>query len=226
MHHKKKKNGFVLGAVKKMSMKKLVLFDFDGVLVDSFELAYEISQSFVDVNISREEYRAFFNGNVYDSAPSHDKKEERLQADDPWFVPYKAGLMKLEPVEGIAETLAALHQDGYILSVVSSSLNAPILDYVKKHGLDHYFDDILGADVHKSKVVKIQQTLAKHQATASDAVFITDTLGDMREAEKAAVESIGVSWGFHDIEHLSRGNPLNIVRHPSDLIQAIKQAFS
>jgi phosphoglycolate phosphatase len=113
----------------------------------------------------------------------------------------------------------------YWLAVVTSSINSPVQAYLEKHELSRYFDDIMGADIHKSKVRKIQMALKKYDLEPQDALFITDTLGDMREADKAAVESIGVTWGFHDADHLSRGAPMALVHSPQELLAEIPGAF-
>ena len=61
---------------------------------------------------------------------------------------------------------------------------------------------------------------------ADDCVFITDTLGDMREAKEHAVGTIGVSWGFHPHATLEKGIPFRIVDQPSELPDAIQEYFA
>ncbi|MBU1557929.1 hypothetical protein KKC45_03125 [Patescibacteria group bacterium] len=56
-------------------------------------------------------------------------------------------------------------------------------------------------------------------------MFITDTLGDIREASEMDIKSIGVTWGFHNRETLKRGNPFNIAEKPEDLSSAIDNYF-
>ena len=46
-------------------MKKLVLFDFDGVIVDSFEMTYRVARK-TDSGRTREQQKQLFDGNVYD----------------------------------------------------------------------------------------------------------------------------------------------------------------
>ena len=79
----------------------------------------------------------------------------------------------------------------------------------------------MGGDIHRSKVAKIQMILKKHGIKPAEAIFITDTLGDMREAIKCGVLSIGVTWGFHEKERLQKGNPFVIVETPQELPKAI-----
>lgn len=51
-----------------------MIFDFDGVIVDSFELNYAIACNFY--NLTKDEYKSWFNGNIYDTIA---KKIERYR---------------------------------------------------------------------------------------------------------------------------------------------------
>ena len=54
-----------------------------------------------------------------------------------------------------------------------------------------------------------------------DCIFVTDTLGDIKEAIKCNVQSIAVTWGFQPKERLLKGNPYAIVETPEELFAAI-----
>ncbi len=207
-------------------MKKHLLFDFDGVIVDSFELCFSISQKFHDKpGLTRKMYREFFNGNVYEASVSHDKNEDKIPSDDPWFIDYTKELINLNPVEGVVEIVKELSNE-YKMMIISSSLNASVQKFLDKHGLLNYFEQVLGADVHKSKVVKIQRVLDEKEVNKSHALFITDTLGDIREAQKVGISSLGVAWGFHPEAHLVTGNPNAVITSPLQMIPEIQRILS
>ena len=83
----------------------------------------------------------------------------------------------------------------------------------------------MGNDVHASKTVKNKMLLEKYALSPADAVFITDTLGDIREATECGIPAIGVLWGWHDRETLERGSPAAIVEDPAMLYEAIKKVL-
>ena len=62
--------------------------------------------------------------------------------------------------------------------------------------------------------------------TADDCVYITDTLGDMREAGAHHMGTIGCSWGVHDRATLERGLPFRIVDQPAELRDAVDDYFA
>ncbi|MEK9154423.1 MAG: HAD hydrolase-like protein, partial [Patescibacteria group bacterium] len=86
--------------------------------------------------------------------------------------------------------------------------------------------EVMGADVHTSKSKKIEMVFKKYGITARKCVFITDTLGDMREAKSVGVGAIGVSWGFHARETLLQGEPFRIVAQPAEISPAISAYFA
>jgi len=116
--------------------------------------------------------------------------------------------------------------DAYKLIVVSSTISAPINELLAKFDLSSFFIEVMGYEVQSSKVEKIKMVFSKYQTSAADCVFVTDTLGDIREAEKTGVGAVGVSWGFHDRETLLRGQPFAIVDSPAALPEAISKYFA
>lgn len=61
---------------------------------------------------------------------------------------------------------------------------------------------------------------------APDCIFITDTLGDIKEARVAGVDSIAVSWGYHSLATLELGNPLAVADKPSELPNLVRTFLS
>ena len=114
----------------------------------------------------------------------------------------------------------------YTLVIISSTINSPIRAYLEKYNLAQYFDKIFGSDVHKSKIEKIKMVFEKYSVQSENCIFITDTLGDMREAEATGVRAIGVTWGYHLLETLQRGKPVAIVDKPEDIISAVNEYFA
>lgn len=47
-------------------MIKAIIFDFDGVIHDTFDLAYKINVEISEKKLSKDNYRDFFNGNIFE----------------------------------------------------------------------------------------------------------------------------------------------------------------
>jgi len=201
-----------------MEIKKLALFDFDGVLVDTLGIAYGINVE-AQPDLSLETYKSFFEGNIHDAIK--DGKKRHIPDFDEKAL---AQTREIKIPEALRQMVAEISKYS-VLTIVSSSTTRLITGIIEKEGLMPYFSDILGSDVHTSKVEKVKTLLAKYSVSPDDAVFITDTLGDIREAEKCGVKSIAVTWGFHEESTLAKGNPVQIVHTPEELLHAIERAF-
>jgi phosphoglycolate phosphatase-like HAD superfamily hydrolase len=57
-------------------------------------------------------------------------------------------------------------------------------------------------------------------------LFITDTVGDIIEAEKCAIRSVAVTWGYHDTTNLTKAKPAAIVNDTTELLSKIKTILS
>lgn len=196
-----------------MGSKKIILFDFDGVIVDSFNIAYE-STTKVLGDIGEDVYRGFFKGNIYKSEAVQENTklngDDMVTDDDPFFKYYGPALLGIDPVPGIKKALRSLGEE-YRMVVVSSAINGPIENFLKMHGMLGWFERIYGASVHTDKAVKIRMVFDDFGVVADDCMFVTDTLGDLREASSVGIRSIGVSWGFHTHETLTEGESVGIV---------------
>ncbi len=197
---------------------KLIIFDFDGVLVDTLGIVYSINTQ-VNQGLSMEEYKSFFEGNIYnakrfDGTPKkHHPNFERI---------YEEETRALVVPVALKEVLKKLRND-YILVIISSSYTSSIKKILQKENIAILFQDVLGADVHRNKVFKIRMILEKYKITQEEAVYVTDTVGDILEARECGLKSIAVSWGFcfHDVKTLQKANPARIVSTPDELIKTV-----
>lgn len=197
--------------------KKIVMFDFDGVLVDTLIHSYTITQE-TNENLSIEEYKTFFNGNIHDASR---KNNQSVKYDPEFHQKYRHLVREIKIPDVLKQGIVELAQF-YMLVIVSSTLSESIKEILVREGIEGSFEDILGADIHPSKVFKIKTVLEKYTATPDDCVFVTDTLGDIQEATECDVRTIAVTWGFQERENLEKGNPLAIIDDPSALADTIK----
>jgi phosphoglycolate phosphatase len=202
--------------------KKLVIFDFDGVFINTADMSFEINLK-TNPHMTREEYNELSEGNFHHNLEKGVASGKFKMPDhDEFFSEYNTGIMQISVIDILHDAVLHLN-DKYILAIVSSSSSSVLIDFMKKENLFECFSDILGYEVHKSKVVKINNLLEKHRLTASNAIFITDTLGDLHEANECGVEAIAVTWGMHKRETLEQANPYMILDHPNDLVPEIEK---
>ena len=195
-----------------MKRWKLLIFDFDGVLEDTFDLNYKIAKKRYK-GITKEKYRTWFNGNIYE----HPVVLERVPMNvKDFFREYKKGFVgkKLKPK--FRKLLAELNEK-YTLVIISSIDEDIILPYLKRSKSIHFFKDIWGYKTEMSKIKKFKRFLKKYKISKKECLFITDTLGDIMESNKVGIPSLGVSLGYHSKKTLLEGKPVFVADSVEEL---------
>ena len=80
-----------------------------------------------------------------------------------------------------------------------------------------------GLETHKLKTHKFRKVLDELNLKENECIFITDTLGDILEANEVGIPTIAVDFGYHERERLEKGNPLQIISNFEELIETIKK---
>lgn len=194
--------------------KRILVFDFDGVIIDSFETCWNIMRE-AEPNLTVEEYRARFEGNINASIAN---KTSVRQTD--FFTKYEAIITDLPAFPGMVEVIKTLSTH-YLLFIVSSTTTALITKYLEHYSLLEYFTKVLGNDVSESKEKKLRSILKTHKVSPKDVLFITDTLGDLKEVHAVSIKGLAVTWGFNSEETLKKGNPAVIVKIPQEIPEAV-----
>ncbi len=204
-------------------MKKLVLFDFDGVLVNTLKIWFTIHKE-ANNDFTWESFQAMSEGNFWDKLDESTKQGHILpdNAEAKYLSELVDTTFSIE--EAISIVIKALHEK-YQIAIVSSGRESSINQFLKKMELDYCFSDVLGLDTHRSKTVKIKSLIDKYSLPLEHIIFITDTLGDIREANDCNVKSIGVTWGLHHRETLEKGEPFAILDDPLHLLETIDKAL-
>ena len=105
--------------------------------------------------------------------------------------------------------------------IVSSSFKSLMKKVLKKNDID-FFNQILGTEAGESKVEKIKKCIKKFKLKPKEVVYIGDTVGDLLEAKKAKVKTIGVTWGYHGKKRLIKAKPNKIINKPVQLINEVE----
>ena len=200
-------------------MTSVLIFDYDGVLVDSFDLFMKL---FLDSckkhgwkQIStKEEFLSLFHGNMYENMMNLGMNRQDILDV---VLDVKKGLLshidELTLFPDLQETLEELATH-HILFISTSNDTDVVKTFLEKRHLT-VFEDVFGSDVHPSKIKKIE--LIKQQHHADDYYYIGDTIGDIIEGKKAGIKTVGVTWGWHTKQQLKDSKPDALIEKVSDL---------
>lgn len=198
-------------------MIKAIIFDFDGVIHDTFEIAYKLDRQLIP-DLTRDDCRDLFMGNLFEDkriTPEFLEKFHELQENV-----YKG--LRIE--EKIKNHLLDLKKK-FRLFIVTSNKEAALKHYFDNNQLHNFFEDILGLETHKSKKEKFRVLLDRYRLNKGECIFVTDTLGDLIEANHFGLKAIAVDFGFHSKQILEKGRPLAIISDLSEIESQIKKIY-
>ena len=190
-------------------MIKTVIFDMDGVIVDTEPVHhYAYNQHFKQLNIDvSPEMYATFTGNSTKNIFERLKVQFNLSDDVPTLVETKRNLFNeafdskedLYLLDGVEDLIKDLHQNGMQLVLASSSATVTINKIFNRFGLHQYFTHIVsGEDFPKSKPhpAIFQQAAFLAKTPVENCIVIEDSTNGILAAKSAGIYCIGYD-SFH-----------------------------
>lgn len=205
-------------------MKKLVIFDLDGTLLNTIaDLAHSTNYALKQLGYPTHEIEKynFMVGNginkLFERAlPEGEKTEENVLRVRKEFVPYYDlhNADDSRPYLGIPELLDHLQASGIQIAVASNKYQAATQKLV-----DHYFPEIRftavfgqreGVNVKPDPTI-VYDILNLSRVEKGAVLYVGDSGVDMQTAANAGVTACGVTWGFRPRTELEDFNPSFIV---------------
>lgn len=209
---------------------KHFIFDFDGVISDSYQLAIEkfneIRNEFypqlpkvetkhdmtivyagslktcLNKWIGQEGTKDFFN--------IHSKRMQDLSDD-------------IKPIQGILRVLNTFDKNK--ISIVTSSYSEAVRKILSK---DNSFNKniiykIAGRELHKSKTEKIIEILNELKLKKEDIVYVGDLESDILYCKDVPIDIISVGYGYHPSDYLKSFFPTYFAENVDELRYLLKQ---
>jgi phosphoglycolate phosphatase len=202
---------------------KTLIFDFDGTIADSFEVALEIAYEITGVpRLSAQEMH-------------HLRQIPLMKVVRELHVPLTRlpGLLlrgrqemrkrihEIRPFPGVPEVLAELHDEGYRLFVMSSNSEQNVRAFLRATELEGYFDAVYGNASLFNKAASLRKVMRKSHLIAEDCFYVGDEVRDIVAASKVHVDPVAVAWGYQAPSALSKYHPFAIARQPSQLLSIL-----
>ncbi|MCX7816078.1 MAG: HAD family hydrolase [Syntrophales bacterium] len=210
-------------AVKPRNSPKLLLFDFDGVIVDSLHVYSKAVKWCLErigkpLISSTEDYLNLFEENFYEAL---ERRGVDLTAFLTALKEYSTLVNYYENVNVIPGILPVLEELSHnnILAIISSNSRGAIERIFSRFSVGKFFKSIMGSDDSYSKKNKMEKLMAVYGISKNDTLYIGDTAGDIREGKLAGVITVGVAWGWHPKDRLENVKPDYIVNSPEELLK-------
>ena len=218
-------------------MKKLVIFDLDGTLLNTIEDLGNAANYALDANGYPTHSLAsypFFVGNgvrnlmrkaLPDDARTDSIIDALLKDFKEYYNEHNTDCTK--PYDGIMELLHNLVEDGVMVAVASNKYQQATEKIVH-----HFFSDINFVAVYgqregvnvKPDPSVVFSILGDAKVPKSEVLYVGDSGVDMETARRACVVSVGVTWGFRSEKELNEYHADRIVNKASDIYDIVKSS--
>lgn len=212
-------------------MKRAVLFDLDGTLVDSVaDIAAAMNRVLGRLGLETHSVDAYrhFTGNgaaVLALRASGYRKDLAEGVLNGFLEEYAAHSTVLTaPYPGVPELLDALSQGGISLCVLSNKEDAQTQTVVRHCFGGHVFSLVRGKlpDIpFKPDPAGALAVAHALDLKAADFFYVGDTVTDVLCAKAAGMASVAVSWGYTDREALLDAGPDRLVDRPDEVLRLV-----
>ena len=215
-------------------MKKLVIFDLDGTLINSIEdlgqaANYALSKNGFPTH-SLASY-PFFVGNgvrnlIRKALPEENRNDTTI---DSLLKDYKEyyddhNVDSTKPYDGIMELLKQLQEQGVKLAVASNKYQKATEKIVSQLFPDIKFVSVQGqqdgVNVKPDPSI-VFNILGVALVPKAEVLYVGDSGVDMETARRACVDSVGVTWGFRSEKELNEYHADRIVHRASDIFDIV-----
>jgi phosphoglycolate phosphatase len=204
---------------------KLVIFDFDGTLADTFSWILSISDEVADKyrvkRIERSELETFRTYDAGRMMKIHNVSIWKV----PWIARYIHSLMakdidQIRLFAGIEGVLSSLAANGATLALVSSNSRNNVCRVLgeKNAALIKYFE--CGVSLF-GKRPKFKKILHESGARPEEAICIGDEIRDYQAARKNNIPFGAVAWGYTNFEALAAKAPQEVFTHVGEIVEKI-----
>jgi HAD superfamily hydrolase (TIGR01549 family) len=199
----------------------LIIFDYDGVLVDSLsdaisaggEFCRSVSYDPVPTKETIESLEIMTYPEIARSIGMPPEQAERFSSHIfERFQDIGSSMVFFPEIESLLHRIASKN-----IAIISGNARRVISAKLAAHGLSEKIPCILGAHEPGDKAEKICKACNHYGVDLELSCMIGDSASDIRYAKRAGVQSIAATWGWQQRDRLVKENPDFIVNSVHEL---------
>jgi pyrophosphatase PpaX len=207
----------------------VVLFDFDGTVVDSGAIILAsmrhatrevLGEEYSDADLLQAVGGPGLEAQMRVFAP--DRVDELVRVYRAHNEPLHD---ELRACDGMEDVLVRLHEEGRRLGIVTAKRRATVELGFASVPVAHLFETVVGGDEtekHKPDPEPLLLAARRMSADPAETAYVGDSPFDIRAAKAAGMHAIAVTWGrIHDRDKLAREEPDAIVDTAEELLDRL-----
>ncbi|MDM3870094.1 HAD family hydrolase [Porticoccus sp. W117] len=209
--------------MKKQVQKMLINFDYDGVIVDSFDelldIAIRASEEFpASRKPAKEDFHSIENLTFLDLGQliGLNGDDAKQYSDAVFSEQKKSWSVSLFPT--IAEVFSELSKY-HTLVVITASESQVVSENLTALGIRDTITKVLGGELGLSKSDRIDMVCKELGFEKCETLMVGDAISDIRQGKLANVTTVAVTWGFQDKQLLAREQPDFQISEPAELLE-------
>jgi phosphoglycolate phosphatase len=211
-------------------MKKYVIWDFNGTILDDLELCLDLLNQMLAQQdkqpITVENYKEIFGFPIKDYYQEAGISFENISFDalSNWFIElYQPLSLKESLHKDVIETLSYIKSHDMKNVLLSASQTDNLKEQIKHFKIEQYFDYVIGTDNVKA-VGKVERGISfmnDNQINKDEVIYIGDTIHDYEVAKAMGVEVVLFDGGHQSNKRLNALN-VDVIQRISDIIKYIR----
>ncbi|QQY07894.1 MAG: HAD-IA family hydrolase [Candidatus Xiphinematobacter sp.] len=205
------------------SSPKLLVFDFDGTIADTFQASLCIFNEMA----AEFGYRPILSGEVEIAREMSARQLMKYLGISTVHLPkislrgFQLLYSRIEnilPIRGMPELLHELGDRGIPMGILTSNSGENVRAFLHRNRLEifsftHSSSHLFG------KGHEIKTILRRNQLSAQEIIFVGDETRDVEAAQQAKVPIIAVGWGYSSYRVLKASNPQATIECPRRLLE-------
>jgi len=206
-------------------MKKVILFNFNGTIVNTKLLAIDIFNEIAKMQgykkISEEEVLHLSTLSIRDRCKTLNVPIYKMPLVGIAIKRrYQTYIPNLTPVLEISEMLKELKKQDYKLGFLTSNKKNATNKFLENNSID-IFDYSHYTFNPFSKSKDISSFLKNNKLKKEEVIYIGDELRDIKAAKKNGLFCIAVAWGYDSLDLLKTGNADFVAKQPKDILDIL-----
>lgn len=215
-----------------VKMFNTIIFDFDGTIADTFDLAFDFMSAYAKKaglkSVDRSEIDRPKSSPLRDLIDEFEIGLSKI----PFLLKYirkaiKENIDEVPPFDGILEAISDIKLDSVKmgrnirLGILTSNSKSVVKEFLVNNNALDYFDFINSESSLFGKHRALNRLVKDYSLSKEQTIYVGDEVRDIEGAKKAGVKSAAVIWGYNSEKLLKKHNPDFLVQNPQELLDVL-----